>query len=222
MKILDLGVGVLIKTDDSEGTFATAAGFAVGTIEYMSPEQAEGRPLGGTRIYSRWAVRCITCSPVRFLTPEIPRSSDSLDACGNGRNRSRHCGAACPAADRGHRSPAGDPARGPFRQRQRTCAGLAIDQHATTGHGPCQLLCTARGNNHDSHTSTWGERIASTDQPHQPIPGERTTRFRLEIWDSGFASCFTWPIGPPYRYCSLSSHPDCRFYRGILAWLGPV
>jgi serine/threonine-protein kinase len=39
IKLLDLGLGVLTEADDS-ATFATADGVAVGTVDYMSPEQA--------------------------------------------------------------------------------------------------------------------------------------------------------------------------------------
>lgn len=46
VKILDLGLGVLMEADSS-ATFATADGIAVGTVDYMSPEQALGRELDG-------------------------------------------------------------------------------------------------------------------------------------------------------------------------------
>ena len=39
IKVLDLGLGVLMEAD-SNATFATADGIAVGTVDYMSPEQA--------------------------------------------------------------------------------------------------------------------------------------------------------------------------------------
>jgi serine/threonine-protein kinase len=46
IKVLDLGLGILIDAED-ESSFATAAGRAVGTIDYMSPEQASGSDLDG-------------------------------------------------------------------------------------------------------------------------------------------------------------------------------
>ena len=46
IKILDLGLGVLMQADES-ATFATADGVAVGTVDYMSPEQALGREVDG-------------------------------------------------------------------------------------------------------------------------------------------------------------------------------
>ena len=46
IKILDLGLGVLMEAD-SNATFATADGIAVGTVDYMSPEQALGREVDG-------------------------------------------------------------------------------------------------------------------------------------------------------------------------------
>lgn len=46
VKILDLGLGVLMGADEG-ATFATADGIAVGTVDYMSPEQALGREVDG-------------------------------------------------------------------------------------------------------------------------------------------------------------------------------
>jgi serine/threonine-protein kinase len=46
IKILDLGLGVLMEAD-SNATFATADGIAVGTVDYMSPEQALGKEVDG-------------------------------------------------------------------------------------------------------------------------------------------------------------------------------
>jgi serine/threonine protein kinase len=46
VKVLDLGLGVLMD-GDTQATFATADGVAVGTVDYMSPEQACGRDVDG-------------------------------------------------------------------------------------------------------------------------------------------------------------------------------
>lgn len=46
IKLLDLGLGTLMEVDPEE-SFRTADGIAVGTIDYMSPEQASGKPLDG-------------------------------------------------------------------------------------------------------------------------------------------------------------------------------
>ncbi|MDX2035968.1 MAG: serine/threonine-protein kinase [Isosphaeraceae bacterium] len=46
LKVLDLGLGVLMDAD-AGATFATADGIAVGTVDYMSPEQACGRTVDG-------------------------------------------------------------------------------------------------------------------------------------------------------------------------------
>ncbi len=46
LKVLDLGLGVLMDGDE-HATFATADGVAVGTVDYMSPEQACGREVDG-------------------------------------------------------------------------------------------------------------------------------------------------------------------------------
>ena len=46
IKVLDLGLGVLMEAE-SHATFATADGIAVGTVDYMSPEQACGKDVDG-------------------------------------------------------------------------------------------------------------------------------------------------------------------------------
>ncbi|HEU5115972.1 MAG TPA: serine/threonine-protein kinase [Isosphaeraceae bacterium] len=46
VRVLDLGLGVLVEVDE-QATFATADGIAVGTVDYMSPEQACGREVDG-------------------------------------------------------------------------------------------------------------------------------------------------------------------------------
>ncbi len=46
VKVLDLGLGVLME-NDGEANFATADGVAVGTVDYMSPEQACGKEVDG-------------------------------------------------------------------------------------------------------------------------------------------------------------------------------
>ncbi len=46
VKVLDLGLGVLMEAD-THATFATADGIAVGTVDYMSPEQACGKDVDG-------------------------------------------------------------------------------------------------------------------------------------------------------------------------------
>ena len=45
-RVLDLGLGVLMEADP-QASFATADGFAVGTVDYMSPEQALGKDVDG-------------------------------------------------------------------------------------------------------------------------------------------------------------------------------
>jgi serine/threonine-protein kinase len=66
IKILDLGLGVLMEAD-SAATFATADGIAVGTVDYMSPEQACGRDVDGrSDLYS------LGCSMYHLMTGKLP------------------------------------------------------------------------------------------------------------------------------------------------------
>ncbi len=66
IKVLDLGLGVLMEADSS-ATFATADGIAVGTVDYMSPEQACGREVDGrTDIYG------LGCTMYHLATGKLP------------------------------------------------------------------------------------------------------------------------------------------------------
>jgi serine/threonine-protein kinase len=46
VRVLDLGLGTLLEAD-AQASFATADGIAVGTVDYMSPEQAMGKEVDG-------------------------------------------------------------------------------------------------------------------------------------------------------------------------------
>jgi eukaryotic-like serine/threonine-protein kinase len=66
IKILDLGLGVLMEAD-SAATFATADGIAVGTVDYMSPEQACGREVDG-----RSDLYGLGCAMYHLMTAKLP------------------------------------------------------------------------------------------------------------------------------------------------------
>jgi serine/threonine-protein kinase len=66
IKILDLGLGVLMEADTSS-TFATADGIAVGTVDYMSPEQACGRDVDG-----RSDLFGLGCAMYHLMTGKLP------------------------------------------------------------------------------------------------------------------------------------------------------
>jgi serine/threonine-protein kinase len=66
IKILDLGLGVLMEADNS-ATFATADGIAVGTVDYMSPEQACGRDVDG-----RSDLYGLGCAMYHLMTGRLP------------------------------------------------------------------------------------------------------------------------------------------------------
>jgi len=66
IKILDLGLGVLMAADEAS-TFATADGIAVGTVDYMSPEQACGREVDG-----RSDLYGLGCSMYHLMTGKLP------------------------------------------------------------------------------------------------------------------------------------------------------
>jgi eukaryotic-like serine/threonine-protein kinase len=71
IKVLDLGLGVLME-GDGDTAFATADGVAVGTIDYMSPEQACGKEVDGrSDLYS------LGCAMYHLITGRLPFPGDS-------------------------------------------------------------------------------------------------------------------------------------------------
>jgi serine/threonine protein kinase len=71
LKVLDLGLGVLMEAD-STTSFATADGIAVGTVDYMSPEQVSGRELDGrSDLYS------LGCSVYHLISGKLPFPGDN-------------------------------------------------------------------------------------------------------------------------------------------------
>jgi serine/threonine-protein kinase len=83
IKILDLGLGVLMEADDS-ATFATADGVAVGTVDYMSPEQALGRDVDG-----RSDVFSLGCAMFHLITGKLAYPGETpIDRLGRRINKS--------------------------------------------------------------------------------------------------------------------------------------
>jgi serine/threonine-protein kinase len=71
IKILDLGLGTLMEAD-TNATFATADGIAVGTVDYMSPEQALGREVDGrSDLYS------LGCAMYHLMTGNLAFPGES-------------------------------------------------------------------------------------------------------------------------------------------------
>jgi serine/threonine-protein kinase len=71
IKVLDLGLGTLIDADD-QSSFATAADRAVGTIDFMSPEQASGGDLDG-----RSDCFALGCTMYCLMSGRIPFPADT-------------------------------------------------------------------------------------------------------------------------------------------------
>ncbi|HWE35427.1 MAG TPA: serine/threonine-protein kinase [Isosphaeraceae bacterium] len=71
VKVLDLGLAALMEGDASV-TFATADGIAVGTVDYMSPEQASGKDVDG-----RSDQYSLGCAMYHLLTGRVPFPGDS-------------------------------------------------------------------------------------------------------------------------------------------------
>ena len=77
IKVLDLGLGVLMEADQ-QSSFATADGIAVGTVDYMSPEQALGRDVDG-----RSDLFSLGCAMYHLMSMKHPFPGESpLDRLG--------------------------------------------------------------------------------------------------------------------------------------------
>ena len=72
IKVLDLGLGALMEAD-SQASFATANGRAVGTPDYMSPEQAIGREADG-----RSDLFSLGCTMYHLLTGRLPFPGETV------------------------------------------------------------------------------------------------------------------------------------------------
>ena len=124
IKLLDLGLGTLIDADD-QTSFATAAGSAVGTIDFMSPEQASGGEVDG-----RSDCFGLGCTVYVLLTGQLPFPGDNghgaARPAAQGPSGSDHSPSVRPA---GRPGPGGGKApgtatRGPFPDRGRGGRGV--------------------------------------------------------------------------------------------------
>ena len=75
VKVLDLGLSALMDAD-SGASFATAAGFVVGTLHYMSPEQGAGIELDG-----RSDLFSLGCTMYYLLSGQVPFPGDTVAEC---------------------------------------------------------------------------------------------------------------------------------------------
>jgi eukaryotic-like serine/threonine-protein kinase len=75
VKVLDLGLSALMEADTA-ASFATAAGFVVGTLHYMSPEQC-----AGTDIDVRSDLFSLGCTMYHLLSGQVPFPGETVAEC---------------------------------------------------------------------------------------------------------------------------------------------
>jgi serine/threonine-protein kinase len=75
VKVLDLGLGALMEAD-TQASFATAAGYSVGTLNYMSPEQASGSNVDG-----RSDLFNLGCTMYHLLSGAVPYPGETVVEC---------------------------------------------------------------------------------------------------------------------------------------------
>ena len=195
VKVLDLGLGALIESD-SQISFATAAGHSVGTLRYMSPEQAkagevDGRSdlfsLGCTMYYllsgkpafpGETVVECLKRRanghpiPITDLRPDLPpRLVEVLDKLLANRPEDRF-----QTSRRGRRGAAGggDGHQGRPLPRLPTPVGLGDGVFIT--RTPCSSL--SRYRNRATHWPDWGHfcSFASVRIPPGVLPSHSSGR----------------------------------------------
>ena len=79
-KLLDFGLAKAINHDSDVNR--TDAGLVLGTVAYMSPEQAEGKPLDERSDIFSFGASCTKCSPAGGHSPATPRRSHQCGAPG--------------------------------------------------------------------------------------------------------------------------------------------
>ena len=75
IKVLDLGLSALMEADNA-ATFVTAAGQIVGTVHYMSPEQAVGLNMDG-----RSDLFSLGCTMYQLLSGRLPFPGVTVAEC---------------------------------------------------------------------------------------------------------------------------------------------
>jgi serine/threonine-protein kinase len=75
IKVLDLGLGALMEAD-TEASFATADGRIVGTVHYMSPEQAMALSIDG-----RSDLFSLGCTMYQLLSGQLPFPGETIAEC---------------------------------------------------------------------------------------------------------------------------------------------
>jgi eukaryotic-like serine/threonine-protein kinase len=75
VKVLDLGLSALMEAD-REASFATASGAIVGTVHYMSPEQAVAQSVDG-----RSDLFGLGCTMYHLLTGRLPFPGETVAEC---------------------------------------------------------------------------------------------------------------------------------------------
>jgi len=75
IKVLDLGLSALMEAD-STTSFATAAGLVVGTVNYMSPEQATAFEVDG-----RSDLFSLGCTMYQLLSGQLPFPGETVAEC---------------------------------------------------------------------------------------------------------------------------------------------
>jgi serine/threonine-protein kinase len=75
IKILDLGLSALMEADDA-ASFATADGRIVGTVDYMSPEQAAALNIDG-----RSDLFSLGCTMYQLLSGRLPFPGETIAEC---------------------------------------------------------------------------------------------------------------------------------------------
>jgi serine/threonine-protein kinase len=176
VRVLDLGLGVLLEADN-QSSFATADGIAVGTIDYMSPEQACGREVDGrSDLYS------LGCTMYHVMTGQRPFPGESdVERLGKRIN-----GTPRPIADLIANVPESVSA-----VMDRLLANKAKDRFQTAEEAAEALELVATGRTRSTKTAAGGKSVADVVVKPAPAPAvkvvEKIVERRVEV-----------PVAPKY------------------------
>ena len=166
IKILDLGLGVLMEAD-SNATFATADGIAVGTVDYMSPEQALGREVDG-----RSDIFSLGCAMFHLMTGKLAFPGESpIDRLGR-----RISAKPVPITDHTSRDPARRPCQGARQDDGAQAAGPIRLGHGGGGGPPERAAARSQARGRPRPSAVPRKRPGLRSKTPVAKPGHPRTR----------------------------------------------
>ncbi|MFO0892081.1 MAG: serine/threonine-protein kinase [Isosphaeraceae bacterium] len=202
IKILDLGLGLLLEADN-HSTFATADGIAVGTVDYMSPEQAMGREVDG-----RSDLFSLGCAMFHLMTGKLAFPGDSpIDRLGRRLNSK-------PVAITDYIP---EMPLSAVRVLEKLMANKPVDRYATALEAAEALQAVVRPRNRTPRSSNPTVDVRTMNTPEEPRPappGADRSRSSQEIPEA-LARVSTDELPSPATRSSLGGPRPPAWFRPL-------